>query len=267
MKKITLTLIGLLYFSFGFSQTYTTGLLNLSSEAGLEFSIQIDVNSTTTTLTMIGPENRWLGIGFGVQGMTAGEDVVIFDGARLTDRYYGFPGQTPGDDATGIVPTEDAEGERDWTVVSNVVNSGVRTLVSTRATDTGNPNDYVFSASTTSIELAWARARFEGFDLEWHGTDNRGVTMQGLTLSTQDVNAQNEFEISPNPATSKLNIKLAQTLENANVTVYNVLGKKVYAKTLSAMTSSIDVSKWNTGVYLVRISADNQTITKRFVKQ
>ena len=87
------------------------------------------------------------------------------------------------------------------------------------------------------------------------------------TLSTQNLQVQNDFEISPNPATSKLNIKLAANINNATVTVYDVLGKKVISKNLSAMTSSIDVSRWNSGVYLVRVSTDNQTLTKRFVKQ
>lgn len=87
------------------------------------------------------------------------------------------------------------------------------------------------------------------------------------TLGVENLEIQNEFEISPNPASSKLNITLASSLNNANVTIYDVLGKKVYSKALSTMNSSIDVSRWNTGVYLVRISTDNQTLTKRFVKQ
>jgi len=109
----------------------------------------------------------------------------------------------------------------------------------------------------------------------WGGNDvNDIVATLGLdnitastTLSTQDLNTPNGFEISPNPATSKMNVKLAEAFDNANITVYNVLGKKVYSKSITAMTSTIDVSKWNTGVYLVRISSDKQTITKRFVKQ
>ncbi|MEH6535699.1 MAG: T9SS type A sorting domain-containing protein [Psychroserpens sp.] len=113
---------------------------------------------------------------------------------------------------------------------------------------------------------------FSNTNVDWVGQNGlRRMDLDNInastTLSTQDLNTQNGFEISPNPATSKLNIKLSQTFDNANVTVYDVLGKKVYSKSLSAMTSSIDVSKWNTGVYLVRISSDKQTITKRFVKQ
>jgi hypothetical protein len=266
MKKITFALIGLLVFNFGFSQTYTTGLINLSNTTGLEYSVQIDVNPTTTTLTMIGPDNRWLGIGFGVQGMTAGEDVVIYDGATLTDRYYGFEGQTPGDDATGIVPTEDPEGERDWSLTSNTVNAGVRTIVATRDTDTGNNNDYVFSASATSIELAWARARFEGYDLEWHGVEGRGITMQGLTLSEEEFEV-NDFQMSPNPAKESFTINLSVYNEDTKIEVYDVLGKRVLSKKISSISSNIDISNLNSGIYIVKVSYENTTKVKRLIKQ
>lgn len=107
----------------------------------------------------------------------------------------------------------------------------------------------------------------------WIGADvvistiNLDNITASTTLSTQDLAIQDGFEISPNPATSKLNINVSQNLDDATITVYDVLGKKVYAKELSNLSSSIDVSKWNSGVYLVRISTNKQTITKRFVKQ
>lgn len=266
MKKITLTFLSLFCFTVMFSQTYTTGMINLSTETGLEYSVQIDVDPVTTTLTMIGPEARWLGLGFGVQSMTSGEDVVIFDGETLTDRYYGFEGQTPGEDATGIIPTEDAEGERDWVVQSNTVNAGVRTLVATRDTDTGNPNDYVFSATATSIELAWARARFDGFALEWHGIEGRGVTMQSLTLSNEEVVELNDFQIRPNPAKNSFTIDLKNLNADTTIEVYDVLGKKVMNKKISLMSSSYDISNWNSGLYIIKISSKNSIETKRFIK-
>jgi hypothetical protein len=265
MKKITLALIGLLCFNLNFSQTYTTGLMEFSNVSGLEFSAQIDVNPTTVTLTMTGPENRWLGLGFGVQSMTSGGDVVIYDGSTLTDRSFGFPGQPAGQDAIGITPTEDPEGERDWTVTSNTVNSGLRTLVATRVTNTGQERDYVFSASATSIDLVWSFARFDDFNLEWHGS-NRGITMQSLTLSQDDFSI-NGFAISPNPANTKFTISLPNFTENASVSVFDVLGKKVFSGKLNAMSTTINVSQWNSGIYLVRVSTENSTQTKRLVKQ
>jgi hypothetical protein len=88
------------------------------------------------------------------------------------------------------------------------------------------------------------------------------------TLSTNEVISNDEFSISPNPATSKLNVYLPQNSKNANISVYDVLGKKVYSKSIDALSStSVDVSNWNSGVYIIRISSDNTTQTKRFVKQ
>lgn len=86
------------------------------------------------------------------------------------------------------------------------------------------------------------------------------------TLSTADVIGNNEFSISPNPATTRLNVYLPKNSNDAILSVYDVLGKRVFTKNIDALTASIDVSKWNSGVYLVRISTDNTTQTKRFVK-
>lgn len=270
MKKITLALIGLLYFNMTFGQTYSTGLVELSNTSGLEYYMQLDVNSTTTTLTMIGPDDIWLGIGFDVVDMIAGEDVVIYDGVSLTDRYYGYPGQPEGQNAQGLTPTEDAEGERDWTTVSDTVDSGVRTIVATRANNTGNPNDFVFSPAATSINLVWARGNYSGtefgFELDWHREENRGITMQGLTLSQEDF-AINDFSITPNPAKTYFNVNLPAFSENATVSVYDVLGKKVFQGKLNSLSTSVNVSKWNSGIYLVRVSTDEATRTKRFVKE
>lgn len=80
-------------------------------------------------------------------------------------------------------------------------------------------------------------------------------------------NKNNEFTIYPNPSRSKLNITLPKLDNNSKVEVYNILGSKVYGTTLGTLKTSINVSQWNSGVYLVRVSSDTGTVTKRFVKQ
>lgn len=87
------------------------------------------------------------------------------------------------------------------------------------------------------------------------------------TLSADNIINTNEFSISPNPATSRLNVYLPKHSNNATISVFDVLGKRVFINQMDLLTTSIDVSKWNSGVYLVRISTDNSTQTKRFVKQ
>jgi len=77
------------------------------------------------------------------------------------------------------------------------------------------------------------------------------------------------LKIYPNPATDLINISSdIETIENAKVTIYDMLGKKVYENaSLFDFNSdaSIDVSSFNTGVYLVEILKDNKIDTRKVV--
>ncbi len=87
------------------------------------------------------------------------------------------------------------------------------------------------------------------------------------TLSRQDLKMENSFSIYPNPSSRNLNLNISNLEKNAQVTIYNILGAKVYSNTLNSSKFSINTSQWQKGVYLVRVSSDNGTTTKRFVKQ
>ncbi|MCB0447882.1 MAG: T9SS type A sorting domain-containing protein [Gelidibacter sp.] len=86
------------------------------------------------------------------------------------------------------------------------------------------------------------------------------------TLGIEDVTV-GQFKILQNPSKSKLELSLPRVSGVLTMEIFDVLGKKIFTKELNSMSSSIDVSKWNSGVYLVRLSADNITQTKRFIKQ
>jgi hypothetical protein len=264
MKKITLAImVPLMFFGYALiAQTFSTGLVTLTTSPAT-YSVQVDVTEDLVTLNMIGPANRWLALGFGTDNMISGEDVVIFDGTSFTDRYFGFPGQPAGQVAQGLEPSIDAS--QDWTLISNNVEGNVRTLVATRARDTRDSLDYIFNASASALQLAWAYSQDETFVLQWHQA-NVGTPLVSLTLST-DSFQNNNFSISPNPAKSRLNINLPNGMANAKVSVFNVLGKKVYSGDISNLNSSINISNWNSGVYLVKVSSNNITQTKRFIKQ
>ncbi|MGI9593313.1 MAG: hypothetical protein ACR2MH_01825, partial [Patiriisocius sp.] len=73
MKKITL-LAALLVACFTQAQI-TTGLIQVTDT----YSISINVDDTNVSVTMIGDENRWMGLGFGVTSMTPWGDVVSYD--------------------------------------------------------------------------------------------------------------------------------------------------------------------------------------------
>lgn len=82
-----------------------------------------------------------------------------------------------------------------------------------------------------------------------------------------DLFQDGSFKITPNPSKDKLNIRLPKESQNMILEVYDVLGKRIYKSTITQLKASVDVSSWKTGVYLVKISSDTDTQTKRFVKQ
>lgn len=111
----------------------------------------------------------------------------------------------------------------------------------------------------SSPTAAW---RGEIIDAEMHVDNIEAATSLSLNkVKTAD------FSIYPNPSKSKLNINLVQNSNATKVEVYDILGKRVYANSLTDLKSSINASSWNAGVYLVKISNDFGTQTKRFVKQ
>ncbi|WP_411767026.1 T9SS type A sorting domain-containing protein [Winogradskyella sp. A3E31] len=76
-----------------------------------------------------------------------------------------------------------------------------------------------------------------------------------------------DFSIKPNPSSNFLNIKLDEFTTELSIEVYDVLGKRIYNGKLTKLETSIQVSGWKSGVYLVRVSNDITTHTKRFMKQ
>lgn len=86
-------------------------------------------------------------------------------------------------------------------------------------------------------------------------------------INLEQTSTEKDFSISPNPSNSKMNLRLTTLEEKTILTVFDVLGKKIYSKELDQLVTTLDVSRWNNGVYLVRVTTDKETQTKRFVKQ
>ncbi|MGB1232215.1 MAG: T9SS type A sorting domain-containing protein, partial [Winogradskyella sp.] len=72
-----------------------------------------------------------------------------------------------------------------------------------------------------------------------------------------------KFNLYPNPTnTGSVNISSTNT-EAINVQVFDILGKQVKNETLS--NSTLNVSNLKTGVYIVKISQNNGSTTKKLV--
>ena len=250
MKK-TLLILFLITSSSLFAQSFSTGTQTLSS--GLTANINIDNDTGTTTVTLAGPSNKWFGIGFGNSNMN-GTDIFMTNGSSIRDAYSTSNGQ----------PQADSSPESgDWTLVSNTVSSGTRTIVATRANDTGNSNDYTFSASAGSLTVIWAIGATSQYS---SGHSNRNATTLSVSLGISENNLLS-FEIYPNPVSDLLNIQLPTGTEKAEVSVFDYTGRLVSSKTISSNDTAIDVQKISKGIYMIRVAANNKIGAQRFIKK
>ena len=250
MKK-TLLILFLITSSSLFAQSFSTGTQTLTS--GLTANINIDNDTGTTTLTLAGPSNKWFGIGFGNSNMN-GTDIFMTNGSSIRDAYSTSNGQ----------PQADSSPESgDWTLVSNTVSSSTRTIVATRANDTGNSNDHTFSASAGSLTVIWAIGASSQYS---SGHSNRSAITLSVSLGISENNLLN-FEMYPNPVSDLLNIQLPTGTEKAEVGVFDYTGRLVSSKTISSNDTAIDVQQISKGIYMIRVDANNKIGVQRFIKK
>lgn len=250
MKKITLTFFAMVLTSFGLSaQTYSTGTVTFM--AG--FTAKIDVTSSLVTLNLVGPSTDWLAVSFNATSMDDnGTDVVIFDGTNMTDRTF---------NGTGVTPPLDSN--QNWTVTSNTVSAGVRTVVATRARDTGDSNDYTFTAAAQPLNLVWAH-RPGSLAIGYHGGGNCGATVTAFALGLEGF-AVESFKIYPNPAKSFATLELPEAIASGEVKLYDSLGRVVRVQAISDSHVEINTSDLTTGSYMVVVRTDYGNATKTLV--
>ena len=108
-----------------------------------------------------------------------------------------------------------------------------------------------------------ATLTFQGGLIETYGADafeqvpacTLGVGQYGLDT----------VQVYPNPVSDELYVKAKNRL--ASVTVYDLLGKKLLSVEPNALTEKIDLSGFDSGLYLVRVAIGNQIQTYKVLKE
>ena len=252
MKKITLLL---LVFTFFISQAQSTTTGEITLTPGFTVQFDVDGPNDTVTMTMVGPSNVWLGVALDVSTGNSmgfgGEDVILYNSNGLVDAKL-----------TGSQNEPNPNESQNWTVISNAAPGSVRTIVATRALDTGDSADYVFTTNTGNLNLLWAKGN--GLSMGYHA--NRGGAQANFTLSSADY-FQKEFKIYPNPTVDELNFEFPDNVQSANVQVYNILGNQITQTQLKRTVPKLNTSSWASGIYVVQIITEDAVQTKRIIKQ
>lgn len=150
--------------------------------------------------------------------------------------------------------------------------------------DTNNSNIYYEDNSVGTMRASDEIVLRPGTFIE-QGSDFRAYTQNDpcenlpfLRQSNDDVQIDRiepnglELTLYPNPSRDKINLKLNRELQKFTVEIYDYNTKaKVFMDDYKDVTENevtIDVSKLDTGIYILRLSGESDTvITRKFVKK
>ena len=92
-------------------------------------------------------------------------------------------------------------------------------------------------------------------------------TYDGIGSHTSTLNTEKfifeAFKVFPNPTNNKVYFN---TKENVSIKIYTILGKLIVSSEITKSKNNIDISELTKGVYLLKINADKQFITKKLIK-
>lgn len=238
MKKYYAILVAL-FPLIGFAQIKQIPFAELTTGSGMYFGAEM--TTTTITVTVQGPSDRFLAFGFGT-GMASGNDAIIWStlgtgAGPLQLRDHRMAG-------TGVEPTVDAQ--QDWTVTSNNVSGGNRTIIATRALNTGDANDVTFSFAATSQNLFWAKGPSATNQLQYHGASNRasGIIRNWITpdVTPPTVNSTSPADNAIGASiTTNLSIVFSEAISwgTGNLTLYD--GSNTVIQTVNSASPGVSI--------------------------
>jgi len=80
-----------------------------------------------------------------------------------------------------------------------------------------------------------------------------------------ETNELEEASVYPNPATNMLHVNLPETGETVELILTDALGRVVYTTKTDATLETIDVSSFNKGTYILKMSNTNHALTKSII--
>lgn len=245
---------------------HNTVLLNGSSSGALFGSSAISV-STTPIVTLrnnIFVNNSTVsGAGLAVAHRRSTATLTSYDTASNNNLFYASTIFTDGTntDASLIdyktrIATRDAASVTEnpsfaSTVGSNPAflhfNTGTLTQIESGATSIGSISD-----------------DFDG-DVRNATTPDIGADEFDGLLSTESFGELLDLKTYPNPISDILNIEYINDLES--IEIYNLLGQQLFAKKATATSTQIDMTSFNSGTYIVKVSFGTVTKTIKVLKR
>lgn len=242
MEKNLLVTLAFIAINFGVNaQATDSGTISLGSTG---MTARVSTTTSMVTLTLTGPSNKWLGIGFGGNDMDSAQDMFIWNSS--SNRDYTSNGET--------TPSPDSQS---WTITSDVISGTTRTIIATRSLVSSG--DYTFLNSTTSIPVVYAIG--SSTSLAYHA--QRGSTTLTRTLSNDEFTLA-KSSIYPNPSNGLFTITSPTNIDQ--IAIYSLVGKHIKTIVINDKeTNEVNIEGLSSGIYLLEISNDFEKIWKKII--
>ena len=93
-------------------------------------------------------------------------------------------------------------------------------------------------------------------------TSSSGVSVLGISEAKRL-----SFEMYPNPASEELKIQLPIDSDNAVVEFYDYIGRLALSKKISKTSNNINIQELSSGVYILKVLANDKIGTQKFIKK
>lgn len=243
MKKVFS--ISFLIFSFSTTFAQTKTISNTSIGAGLSFAASMDQATSTITITLQGPADRYLACGFGMTMSDADPFIYTIGKTGVNDPEAVYDYKLTSQSVSNV--TKDAV--QNWTTVSNTIIGATRTLVVSRPLNTGDGTDKILNFSDASINIIWAKASTASMVLSYHGNGNRGFTT--LAWQTADLTAPSLIASPFSPADNQTGVQVGTNLIatfNENIVAgsglieLRLLGSGALVESLDVSTAAVSIT-------------------------
>lgn len=170
-------------------------------------------------------------------------------------------------DATGIqngAPDAIALSKTGSTDVQYLSYEGVMTATAVDGPAMGLNSVDIIAMETSTTPIGYS-LEYDETSMAWIviTDDTPGVFAQGPVLSIKNFNTIDGLSLYPNPVSGNvLNITSAANLD-MNVAIFDVLGKQVINTKVN--NNTVNVSSLNAGVYIVKITEDGKTATRKLI--
>jgi len=132
--------------------------------------------------------------------------------------------------------------------------------------DGANASSYVIISAQNSDSGIYS-CEITNSDVPGFVIRRSSITVGVGTLSVDDNNLGAIVNLYPNPTDSVVNIELPESITEASLIMYDLLGKKVYQTQLLNSNTELKIGHLVSGIYLTHIIMDNKIITKRIIKE